>query len=144
MADVAVAPTYTERPFAAGIFRHDAATGLVRLIGTRCGRCEVFAFPARAVCAACGDRDAQETVELGPYGTLYTFAVVRQAPAPFVTPYAIGYVDLDEGARIFTHLEDFDQLAVCDRVELCVGPLYPGSDGEVVLTYKFKVASEAE
>lgn len=129
------------KPFAESVFRHDDLSSRVRLIGTRCRRCAVRAFPARAVCASCRGRDLVES-ELGPYGRLYTFAVVHQAPVPFTPPYAIGYVDLDEGVRVFAQLEELENLVEGRRVELVVGTLYTDPEGEPVLAYKFRPAPE--
>ena len=75
----------------------------VHLIGSRCDSCGALAFPTRQVCATCGST-ALSRVRLGGKGRLYTFAIVRQAPKEFPTPYVIGYVDLDEGVRVFTRV----------------------------------------
>lgn len=132
----ALDPMTKKRHFVEGLFREDSS-GSIRLVGTRCGQCQALAFPARAVCASCGRRNLAR-IDLGPYGTLYTFAVIHQAPAPFATPYAIGYVDLDEGVRVFTQLEEFDSLVLGQRMELIVGRLYSDSDGTAIFAYKFR------
>jgi uncharacterized OB-fold protein len=44
-------------------------------------------------------------VPIGRKGTLYTYTVLHQAPAGFQAPIVIGYVDLDDGIRVFTHLK---------------------------------------
>jgi uncharacterized OB-fold protein len=75
----------------------------VYLIGSDCDSCRGLAFPSRQVCAKCGSTTLSK-VRLGGKGRLYTYAIVRQAPKEFPTPYVIGYVDLDEGVRIFTRV----------------------------------------
>jgi uncharacterized protein len=75
----------------------------VHLIGSRCDSCGGLAFPSRRVCAKCGST-VLSRVRLGGTGRLYTYAIVRQAPKEFPTPYVIGYVDLDEGVRVFTRV----------------------------------------
>lgn len=76
----------------------------VQLLGSRCGSCGQLAFPQRRVCANCQSAAHQEPLRLSQAGTLYTYAIVRQAPRQFPTPYVIGYVDLDEGVRVFTQI----------------------------------------
>lgn len=75
----------------------------VHLIGSRCDACGALACPPRRVCATCRSTELSRT-RLGQKGRLYTYALVRQAPKEFPTPYVIGYVDLDEGVRIFTRV----------------------------------------
>jgi uncharacterized OB-fold protein len=75
----------------------------IHLIGSSCDSCGARAFPQRRVCAACRSANLRQ-VRLGRTGRLYTYAIVRQAPKEFSTPYIIGYVDLDEGVRVFTRL----------------------------------------
>lgn len=87
-------------------FRADALeieSDRVHLIGSRCAACGGLAFPTRQVCAKCGST-VLSRVRLGGTGRLYTYAIVRQAPKEFPTPYVIGYVDLDEGVRVFTRV----------------------------------------
>ncbi|NIN65009.1 MAG: benzoylsuccinyl-CoA thiolase, partial [Anaerolineae bacterium] len=45
-----------------------------------------------------------EEIALSRTGKLYTFTIVRQAPAGFRAPYATALVDLPEGVRIFAQL----------------------------------------
>lgn len=75
----------------------------VHLIGSRCDGCGALACPPRRVCATCRSTRLSR-VRLGGSGRLYTYAIVRQAPKEFPTPYVIGYVDLDEGVRVFTRV----------------------------------------
>jgi uncharacterized OB-fold protein len=37
-------------------------------------------------------------------GVLYSWSVVHVAPKPWLTPYVIGYVDLPNGVRVFSHI----------------------------------------
>ena len=113
-------------PFREGLFTLGEETGGVpRLIGSRCPDCGALSFPKRVTCARCGDTNEQDEALLGPLGSIYTFAVVRRAPEAFPTPYVIGYVDLDEGIRVFTQFvaDDADALRLGMRVELIVGDL---------------------
>jgi hypothetical protein len=128
-------------PFKEGVFVQ-AAEGVdgPRLVGSRCGRCGAHAFPKRIVCARCRAMDDQDDVLLGPSGSLYTFATVQHAPERFPTPYVIGYVDLDEGVRVFTQVETDDPavLQLGQRMTLTIGELSGGDRGEVQLAYRFR------
>ena len=74
-----------------------------------CNNGHTVFFP-RAHCPTCGSRQL-DTKESKGEGTIYTYSVVRlnrhPAFAPLV-PYAVGYVDLDEGFRIMTNIVDTD------------------------------------
>jgi len=127
-------------PFKEGLFTVGEGTGGVpRLIGSRCRSCGVLSFPKRITCARCGDMSDEEEVLLGPYGRIYTFALVRRAPEAFPTPYVIGYVDLDEGVRVFTQIvtDDLDSLRLGMPVELILGDLGEAS-AATRTTYKFR------
>jgi uncharacterized OB-fold protein len=71
---------------------------------------------------------------VGRKGTIYSFTVIRtKAPFGLPTPYAVGYVDLDEtGLRVFSLLdpERIDQLEIGLRVALKTGPLGDNGKGE--------------
>jgi len=57
-----------------------------------------------------------EMVEAKGTGTIYSYSVMRRSPQP----YAIAYVELDEGVRLMTNLVDcdFDKLACGQKVKL--------------------------
>lgn len=132
-------------PFKAGVFVTAAETGSgPRLIGSRCGSCGAFAFPKRMVCVKCRAVEGQEQVHLGPRGRLYTYALVRQAPEKFPTPYVIGYVDLDEGVRVFTQIEADDPAALRlgQQMQLIIGELGHDAEGRPQLAYRFQPEHE--
>jgi uncharacterized OB-fold protein len=112
------------------------STGRPALIAGHCAQCGAYSFPSRNVCAACGPGPEVQKVMLGGAGKVYASTLVRTpSPVEIPSPYAYGYVDLDEAPlRVFAL---FDQ-AVCSapapgaRVHLVVGLL--GQDG---LAYKF-------
>ena len=68
-----------------------------------CG--EIIFYP-RAHCTACGSLESTWHTSKGE-GSVYTFSVVMQSRHPAfkdLGPYAIAYVDLDEGFRIMTNI----------------------------------------
>ena len=68
-----------------------------------CG--EVVFYP-RKYCLECGSENTDWRVSKGE-GEVYTFSVVMQSRHPAFAdlgPYAVAYVDLDEGFRIMTNI----------------------------------------
>jgi uncharacterized OB-fold protein len=113
--------------------------GTVRLHGSKCAHCGVVAFPPHPLCSACGAEDGQDTVQLSPVGTLYTFSEIHIAPKGFATPYAVGYVDLPEGVRLFGQIETAAAgLEVGQQVAVTLGPVRADASGRTVVSYKFK------
>ena len=112
--------------------------GVVRLHGSKCGQCGTVAFPPHGLCPACGAESGQERVELSPVGTLYTFSEVHIAPKGFATPYAVGYVDLPEGVRLFGQIEArAADLKLGQQVAVTLGPVRADA-GRPIISYKFK------
>lgn len=70
-----------------------------------CANAHVVFFP-RAHCPACGSGKL-ETRESKGEGTVYTYSVVRLNRHPAFAalgPYAVAYVDVDEGFRVLTNI----------------------------------------
>ncbi len=72
----------------------------------QCSRCHTIVWHPRAHCTGCVDGDLQWREAKGQ-GTIYSFSIVRQSYHPFFrtqVPYAVAYVDLDEGPRFLTNV----------------------------------------
>ncbi len=104
------------------------------LIASRCPKCGHVAFPAESICSVCARRGRGEPVELSREGNLYTYTVVYVAAPGMETPYALGYVDFAEGARVFGRIVPGEGLAVGMKVQVVSGP-----DGD---TFFFEPVSE--
>lgn len=120
--------------------------GRPTLLAGRCTHCNETFFPRLEVCPRC--LEALETVALSDTGTLYSYSIVYVAPAGFSTPYAIGYVDLQEGVRVFSQLEvqDFAELQPGLTMTALWGPIRVDEQGQPVYSYKFRpvLAGQAE
>jgi uncharacterized OB-fold protein len=71
-----------------------------------CNRCNAVIFYSRSHCTKCGSSDSTRRVSKGQ-GTVYTFSVIMQSRHPAFAelgPYAVAYVDLDEGFRLMTNI----------------------------------------
>ena len=113
--------------------------GSHHLIGMQCARCGTKAFPARTVCSHCGTDSGLEPVRLSSRGTLYTYSEVHVAPKDFPTPYVVGYVDLEDGVRVFGQIEGpASSLKPDQAVETTTGIVRRRADGTPVISYKFR------
>ncbi|MBN9736658.1 hypothetical protein PP1_016690 [Pseudonocardia sp. P1] len=78
------------------------AGGAWRLHGLRCPRCGAVSAYAWPRCPGCAG--PAEPAVFGPGGTVWSSTVVR-IPVPGRTPpFALAYVDLDDGPRILAHV----------------------------------------
>lgn len=132
-----------DRLFRTGLFQLPGKAGdKPLLIGKKCTACGVQLFPPLGICPKCLQKDRFEQVLLGPYGRLFTYSIVRQGPPHYAqeTPYAIGYVDLDEGVRVFAPLwaKSFAELQIGLAMELFTARLYTDAAGINVIGYKFR------
>lgn len=109
--------------------------GRAVLVGGRCADCDARAFPKPPVCTNCmGENIVAQ--ELPRAGTLYAFSVVHIAPKKWKLPMKIGYVDLSNGVRVFTHLEGSD-FAIGDTVEVGIAAIGQDENG-VLESFVFK------
>jgi uncharacterized OB-fold protein len=72
-----------------------------KLMGLRCKSCRTVVLPPRSLCPQCRSKDLQ-WIELNGTGKLLTYSIVHVAAADFQpsAPYAIGIVQLTEGAKL--------------------------------------------
>lgn len=113
----------------------------LRLVGSRCSRCEALVFPERIRCEACGSTDMAEHRFCGK-GKVFSFTTVHEAPLGFVNqvPYIAALVRLEEGPIIATMLTDVDPDDVATDMEVGMVTrrlLAHGDDGPIVYAYKF-------
>jgi len=115
------------------------ANGEVRLIGMRCPVCGTRAFPAKDICHECGNEKGLEPTLLSPTGTLYSFTEMHAVLKGFPSPYVVGYVDLEDGVRVFGQIEhSAAELKVDEPVRLVLGQVRTNPDGVPVISYKFR------
>ena len=69
--------------------------------------------------------------EMPRVGKLYAYSRVFAGPKKWRKPMVLGYVDLPNGVRVFSHLAG-EGLAVDQAVELAIGVLGEDDDGEIV------------
>jgi len=92
-----------------------------RLEAGKCQKCGYVAFPPRLVCPECGHREF-ETITLRPQGKILTFTIVHTAADDFAaeTPYAVGIIETDDGARLTAQIVDCrpEEIQIGQKVDL--------------------------
>ena len=90
----------------------------------QCADCGGIVFYPRRHCTHCLGGSLEWRTSSGN-GTIYSFSVIRQSYHPFfssLVPYAVAWIDLDEGPRILSNVVSNDDpgadLAIGQRVEL--------------------------
>lgn len=82
------------------------ATKRHQLIYQTCNACKEVIFYPRRHCPNCGSTDTSWNISKGD-GRVYTYSVVMQNRHPAfrdLGPYAIAYIDLDEGFRMMSNI----------------------------------------
>ena len=72
----------------------------------RCDDCDTVVFYPRHHCTNCLGQSLSWHLSKGE-GTVYTYSVIRQSYHPFFrskVPFAVAWIDLDEGPRILSNL----------------------------------------
>jgi uncharacterized OB-fold protein len=110
-----------------------------QLVGGRCARCGKIFFPRSDVCPGCASRAPMAEVRLSRRGKLYSYSVIHVNTPGFKAPYAVAYVDLPEGPRIFGHLDGEEGPIPLDSpVEIYAGPIGKDRDGEELTSVRFR------
>lgn len=99
------------------------------LVATRCQDCGHIVFPAQSFCSRCLGFRVTE-IPVGRKGILKARSTAHFAPASFDPGYPFGYVDIEEGYRVFAHLEgDAEKLKIGAAVELTAKTVSLGQAG---------------
>ncbi len=79
-------------------------------------------------------------VRLSRRGKLYSYSVIHVSSPGFKAPYAVGYVDLPEGPRVFGHLDSWQSgsIALDSPVEIYAGPIGKNREGEELVSVRFR------
>jgi uncharacterized OB-fold protein len=78
-------------------------------------------------------------------GKLYSWTTVHVGPHRMHKPITLGYVDLDNGVRVFSHLSEKGQpLAINQSVRLSVARVGTEADGRPIETFVFMPAGEGQ
>jgi uncharacterized OB-fold protein len=84
----------------------DAGDGTWLLAGARCTACGYPTVEVLDRCPVCGG--ASMPAEFGPGATVFAATVLRIPVPGRAPPYALAYVDVDDGPRILAHVDRTD------------------------------------
>jgi uncharacterized OB-fold protein len=121
----------TRSPFKEGLF--EEVSGKWVLVGCKCKQCGRVIYPIRNVCLNCLNRD-MERLDLSQNGTLYSYTIVHMPSEHFQPPYAIGWIELPEGIRIFSQIRGWQEhpLKSGMEMELTIEKLWDEGENEVI------------
>ncbi len=105
------------------------ATAQRRLVLPRCDDCGLVIWYPRAVCPACHSTELTWT-ELSGRGTVHSVTVQRRTGGRWAehAPYAIAYVELDEGPRMLANVDAEDPGSI--RIDDVVTVVFDRVDDE--------------
>ena len=114
-------------------------SGRLTLVAGQCESCSAICFPAVDVCSKCGTSGKQRSLPLPSTGRLYSFSEVHAGPRGYPSVYVVGYVDFENGVRVFGQIDTkAERLRIDDQLYLVLGQIRTDPDGGVVLSYKFR------
>jgi len=122
-------------PIREGIFT-ESSEG-VRLLASKCNSCGQVHFPGVQLCLNCISENL-EVISLSQRGKLYSYTISRVPSAHFEPPYAVGFIDLAEGVRVFSPLDMVEDrpFKVGMEMEARLETLWQEGDKQVV-GYRF-------
>jgi uncharacterized OB-fold protein len=94
------------RPAWPGLWDRDESGAY--LIGGRCRSCGKLALGIREFCPHCHSASSLDAEPVGRSGEIYAETTIHQGPPTFRTPYRVGYVDIEDGVRVFAHIGQGD------------------------------------
>lgn len=123
-------------PIRKGIFTKVQDRGA--LLANKCKSCGQIFFPKTVLCLSCLREDMEEIV-LSEQGILYSYTIAHMPSMHFEPPYAVGYVDMPEGVRIFTPLNVVEDkpFKIGMEMHIVIEGLWQEEDKEII-GYKFE------
>jgi len=113
-----------------------------RLQGSRCKNCGALFVTKRLICPDCKTGTEFEPVEISGRGKVHTCTAVRIPLLPVLKrgSYAVGVVELEEGARAEGQIVDveLDDVKIGMEVESTVRKAREEYPGKVIYMYRFK------
>ena len=106
-----------------------------RLEAARCKKCGKVSYPPRLVCNKCHGREF-EHFNMKRTGKVVTHTVIRTPSDEFSgeAPFAVGIVEMDDGARLTTQIVDvpFEEIKIGLPVKLEFRRSYSEGDAGII------------
>lgn len=117
-----------------------------RLEAGTCRSCGKLSFPPRRICSECGGEDFS-IKPISDRGRIETFTVIHVGPDDLAvqTPYVVGIIETDDGARLTTQIVDCkpEEVEIGLPVELVFRLIRKeGSSGLLCYGYKSRLLRE--
>ncbi|MFC1920312.1 Zn-ribbon domain-containing OB-fold protein [Chloroflexota bacterium] len=108
------------------------------LLASKCRACGQVYFPPRDRCPECHGMDMEE-VKLSRSARLYTYTVVHMPVHKYKPPFALAWVELPEGVRVFTQLKGWEnaELKIGMDMKMIIDTLWEDEEKEVY-GYKYE------
>ena len=97
-----------------------------RLLARRCAHCHRLQHPPSPMCPQCGSLEWDEC-ELSGRGTLHSWIVSRHPTEPDDAARIVALIELDEGIRLVSNLQDIEAAAV--ENDIAVEVVFADVDG---------------
>lgn len=87
------------------------------LVGTKCLTCSQTFFPPKSFCPECRRKGQLTDFQFSGDGRIESFTIIRTAPKGFEsqTPYAVGIIALDEGAKVIGQIVGDVEIVDCGK-----------------------------
>ena len=112
-------------PIKESTFKETSEGGV--LLASRCKSCGQILFPKATICFSCFSDNMQE-LPLSRRGKLYSYTIGRMPSLHFLPPYAVGFINMPEGVRIFAPLKleesEYKQLRIGMEMEVVIEKLW--------------------
>ena len=110
-----------------------------KLLLQKCTACDIYLQPPRPMCPECKSMDTMDWVECSGRGEIYSyvnFTTDRMAYQAMKVPYTVVLIELEEGVRLVSNMEDMDPEDV--EIGLPVEVVFDDIEDDLTL-YKFKL-----
>ena len=112
-----------------------------QLIGSKCPECGEIFFPVNPVCVNC-QNDKMNDIKLSRRGKVWSYSTVMLRPPRWYkgqVPFDLGYVELEDGIRIWTRLlgAEAGTFKIGQEVELDFDVLQEDDEGNEILGFCF-------
>jgi uncharacterized protein len=134
-------------PVQEGLFiEADPGTGKSYLIGNKCKKCGLTAFPKTPVCPRCQIQDTMEETKFEGKGTLDSYSIVQAALPGFAQPSIQAYINLDNGPKMWTLITGCEpiegSLKLGMKMEMVIDKIRDDEEGNELISYQFKPAGK--